>query len=325
MQPLNYNHLLYFWLAAREGSVSKAAAKLRLAQPTVTGQIRRLEAAFGERLFERAGRGLRLTETGRIAFHYADQIFTLGEELVGTLRRHPAGRPMRVTIGLADVVTKPMAYRLIRPLLEPPDPIRLIVREDSPEKLLAALVAHELDVLLLDAPPGPEAGVRVFSQLLGESGAVVLATPTLARRHRPSFPARLEGAPFLLPGRTTGLRRSLTEWFERHRIRPLVVGEFDDAALAMTFGQAGSGLFAVPMVVEEDVKRQYGVQRVGVLDRVREQFFAVSLQRPVVHPGVLRLMERAHALLFGTAASGGRRQRSVKGGAKRRSRKEVPQ
>lgn len=298
MERLNYRHLLYFWRVAREGSVSKAAAQLRLSQPTLSGQIRTLEAAIGERLFEKVGRRLRLTETGRTALRYADEIFTLGEELVYAMQGHPSHRPLRLTIGLTDVATKAVAYRLIRPLLGPPASYRLVVREDSPEQLLASLVAHELDVILVDAPPGPEMGVRVFSQLLGQSGVTLLATPGLARRHRRGFPKGLDGAPFLLPGRTTGLRRGLEGWFHRHHIHPHTVGEFDDNALILELGRGGSGIFAIPSVVERDLCAEYGLARVGRVPAVREQLFAVSLQGRFTHPGVVTLMERGRSEVY---------------------------
>ncbi len=307
MDRLNYHHLLYFWLAAREGSVSGAAARLRLAQPTLSGQIRTLESALGERLFEKAGRRLRLTEAGTLVFGFADEIFSIGEELMDAVKQRPTRRPARVTIGLADVVAKPVAHRLIQPLLDEPEPVRLIVREDSPEKLLAALVAGDLDVVLLDAPPGPETGVRVFSRLLGESGVSLLAAPRIAARHRRRFPRSLEGAPFLLPGRTTGLRRSLESWFDRHGVRPRVVGEIDDSALATVFAREGSGIFAVPSVVERDVCRQHRLARVGRVEGVREQVFAVSLQRRFGNPAVERLRELARRELY--ARPGARRAR----------------
>lgn len=299
MERLNYHHLLYFWLVAREGSVSKAAARVRLAQPTLSGQIRTLESVLGERLFEKSGRRLKLTEMGRVVFRYADEIFSLGQELMHTIRQHPTGHRVRLTIGLADVVTKPTAHRLIRPLLAPPDPVRLVVREDSPEKLLAALVAGELDVVILDSPPGPESGVRVFSHRLGESAVSLLGTPELARRFRPRFPKALDGAPFLLPGRTTGLRRGLDQWFDRHHIRPHVVGEFDDSALIVEFGRGGSGLFAVPSIVERELRRKQGFTLVGHVDEVRRELFAVALERRVSHPSVASLIQHARTDVFG--------------------------
>jgi LysR family transcriptional activator of nhaA len=298
MDRLNYNHLLYFWLVAREGGVGKAAERLRLAQPTLSGQIRTLESVLGERLFEKVGRRLQLTEMGRLVFRYADEIFSLGEELMGAVKGRPTAGPLRLTIGLADVITKPMAHRLILPMLKEPDPVRLVVREDSPEKLLAALVANELDVLLLDSSPGPDTGIVVISHRLGESGVTLLATSDLATRYRRRFPKALNGAPFLLPGRTTGLRRGLEQWFERHHVHPHVVGEFDDSALIMEFGHGGSGIFAVPSVVERDIRRKHGMARIGNVDGVRRELFAVALQKRFSHPGVVKFIERARHELF---------------------------
>jgi LysR family transcriptional activator of nhaA len=299
MERLNYHHLLYFWLVAREGSVSKAAARLRLAQPTLSGQIRTLESVLGERLFEKAGRRLKLTEMGQMAFLFADEIFSLGQELMDTIKRRPTGHRLRLTIGLSDVVTKPMAHWLIRPLLKPPDPVRVVVREDSPERLIAALVANELDVLIMDSPPGPDSSVRVFSHRLGESGVTILGTPELARRFGRRFPKTLEGAPFLLPGRTTGLRRELDQWFDRQQIRPHVVGEFDDSALVMEFARSGSGIFAVPSVVEREVRRKHGFALVGRVAEVRRELFAVALDRRINHPSVVALIDHARAEIFG--------------------------
>lgn len=298
MERLNYHHLLYFWLVAREGSVSKAAAKLRLAQPTLSGQIRTLESMLGERLFEKSGRRLKLTEMGQMVFQFADEIFSLGQELMDTIKRRPTGHRLRLRIGLADVVTKPMAHRLIRPLVEPPDPVWVVVREDSPEKLLASLVANELDVLILDSSPGPDSGVRVFSHRLGEGGITLLGTAELARRFHPRFPKALDGAPFLLPGRSTGLRRGLEQWFDRHNIHPHVVGEFDDSALVMEFGHSGSGIFAVPSIVERELRRKHNLALIGHVDEVRRELFAVALERRVSHPSVLSLIEHARTKIF---------------------------
>jgi len=296
---LNYDHLLYFWVVAREGSVAKAAERLRLAQPTLSGQIRKLETSLGGPLFERLGRRLQLTELGTVVLPFADEIFTLGQELLDTVRSRPGDRPQRLTIGLADVVTKSVAHRLILPLMTPPGRIHVFVREDSPENLLLALVAHDLDILILDSPPGPHEGMRLFSRLLGESDVILMAAPDLARRYRRRFPQSLDGAPFIMPGRSTGLRRALEQWFDRHGIQPRVVGTFDDSALVMVFGRSGSGIFAVPSVVEHDVRLQHGVARVGKPEGVQEQLYIVSVQRRFRNPAAIALMTHARDDLFG--------------------------
>jgi len=299
MERLNYHHLLYFWMVAREGQVARAAARLRLAQPTVSGQVHALEGALGEKLFERAGRGLRLTEMGRVVFRYADEIFALGRELAESVKGQPTGRPLRLKVGVADGLPKLVAYRLIEPALSLPQPVQLVVHEQSTERLLAALALHDLDVVLTDRVAPPGVSVRAFNHLLGDCGATLFAAPRLSVKYRRRFPQALDGAPFLLPGETSTLRRALEQWFERRRIRPRIVGEFDDSTLIKVFGQAGKGIFAAPSIIESSVCKQYGVTVVGRLDKVRERFYAVSAERRLKHPAVIAITESARRELFG--------------------------
>jgi len=296
---LNYHHLLYFWTVAREGTVARAAAQLRLAQPTLSGQIRALEGALGEKLFERAGRGLRLTEMGRVVSGYASEIFALGEELRESLKRQPSGRPLWLSVGVAHAVPKLVAYRLLEPALALPQPVRLNVHVQSTEKLLVSLAAQDLDVVLTDRVAPPGVSVRAFNHLLGDCGVTLLAAPRLALKSRRNFPRSVDDAPFLLPSETSTLRRALEQWFEKQRIRPRIVGEFDDSTLIEVFGQAGRGIFATPTVVEASVCRQYGVRIVGRLNRVRERFYAISAERRLKHPGVIAVTESARRELFG--------------------------
>ena len=299
MDRLNYQHLLYFWMVAREGTVARAASELRLAQPTVSGQVRALEGALGEKLFERAGRGLRLTEMGRMVSGYADEIFTLGRELSESVKGRPTGRPLRLAVGVSDALPKFVAYHLIEPALALPQPVRLDVRIQSTEKLLASLALNDLDVVLTDRVAPPGVSVRAFNHLLGECGVTLFAAPAMAARYRRDFPRSLDGAPFLLPGETTTLRRALEQWFERRRIRPRVIGEFDDSTLIEVFGKAGTGIFATPSIVESSVCRQYGVRVVGRPDQTRERFYAVSTQRRLAHPAVIAITDSARRELFG--------------------------
>jgi LysR family transcriptional activator of nhaA len=299
MDQLNYRHLLYFWMVAREGTVARAAKHLRLAQPTLSGQIRVLEGALGEKLFERAGRGLRLTEMGRVVLPYAEEIFALGRELAESVKGQPTGRPLRLVVGVADAVPKLVAYRLIEPALALPQPVRLVVHEQSTERLLVALAMHELDVVLTDRVAPPGVNVRAFNHLLGDCGVTLFAAPKMAAKYQRRFPRALDGAPFLLPGETSTLRRVLEQWFEKQRIRPRIIGEFDDSTLIKVFGQAGKGVFAAPSIVESSVRRQYGVGIVGRLDSVRERFYAVSAERRINHPAVIAITESARRELFG--------------------------
>ena len=299
MEWLNYHHLLYFWVVAHQGSITRASAQLRLAQPTISGQLRALENALGEKLFTRAGRSLVPTEVGRVVLRYADEIFSLGRELTDTLKGRPTGRPVRFRVGVADVVPKLIAYRLLKPALQLPEPVWLVCREDKPDRLLAELAVYGLDLVLSDAPAGPAVRIRAFNHLLGECAVSVLGVPPLAAVYRRNFPRSLDGAPFLLPTENTSLRRSLDQWFDSQGIRPRIAGEFEDSALLKVFAQAGAGLFAVHSVIEAKVQRQYGVRRVGPLHQVRERFYAISVERRIKHPAVVAIAEAARAKLFG--------------------------
>ena len=299
MEWLNYHHLLYFWVVACHGSVTRAAAELRLAQSTVSTQLRTLEEVLGEKLFARTGRRLVLTDVGRLVFRYADEIFGLGRELLETVKDRPTGQPMRLTVGIADAVPKLIAYRLLGPALTGAEPVRIICREDKPDRLLAQLAVHGLDLVLSDAPIGPTTKVRAFNHLLGECGVTFFAAPALARTCRRGFPRSLGGAPMLLPTDNTALRRSLDDWFESEDIRPRVASEFEDSALLMAFGQAGMGLFPAPSAIERQVRSQYGVVVVGRLDTVRERFYAISGERRLKHPAVVAISEAARQRVFG--------------------------
>jgi LysR family transcriptional activator of nhaA len=299
MEWLNYHHLLYFWTVAREGSVTKASEILGLAQPTVSGQLKALEESLDEKLFARSGRRLVLTDVGRTVYRYADEIFSLGRELQSTLKDRPTGRPVRFSVGVADVVPKLVAYRLLLPALTLPEPVHVVCREDKPERLLAELGVHALDLVLSDAPVSAGVSVKAFSHLLGETPVAFFGNETLAAAYRRGFPASLQGAPLLMPTENTSLRRSLDLWLEQQQIRPHVVGEFEDSALLKVFGQAGKGLFPAPAVIEDEVLEQYGVKLVGRVESVKERFYAISVERRIKHPAVLAISEAARERLFG--------------------------
>jgi LysR family transcriptional activator of nhaA len=299
MDWLNYHHLLYFWLVVREGGVVPAAAKLRLAHPTVSGQVHALEDALGEKLFVRQGRRLVLTEMGRVVHGYADEIFSLGGELLDAVRGRATGRPVRLVVGIADVLPKLIVRQILEPALHLGEPVQLVCREAKPDRLLADLALHELDLVLSDAPVGPNIRVRAYSHLLGECGLTFLATRELARRHKRRFPASLDGAPMLLPTSNTALRRSLDTWFEAKEIRPRVVAELEDSALIQAFGQDGVGVFAVPTAIEAVVRRQSEVVVVGRTTEVLERFYAISVERKLKHPAVVAICQTARSTLFG--------------------------
>jgi LysR family transcriptional activator of nhaA len=296
---LNYHHLLYFWTVAKEGTIAAACEKLHLTQPTISTQIRALEKDLGTRLFKRVGRNLVLTETGHVVYRYADEIFSLGHELMDVLNGRRAGSVSNLNVGVAEVVPKLVAYRLIEPAIRLPTPVRAICHEGSSAELIARLSVHELDLVLSDAPISPDVRVRAFSHLLGECGVTFFGTAAMAAKYRQSFPRCLSGAPFLLPSDKSALRRSLDQWFDSEDIHPIVVSEFDDSALLKVFGQAGAGIFTVPTVIELEVEEQYGVQRIGRSDKIRERFYAISLERKVKHPAVSAIADAARGWLFG--------------------------
>ena len=298
MEWLNYHHLLYFWTVVREGGVSKAAAKLRLSQPTISAQVRLLESALGEPLFQRQGRTLILTDVGRVVFRYADEIFGIGRELIETLRGRPAGRPLQLTVGVANAVPKLVAYRLLRPAMQDSDAIRLVCREDNAEQLVAHLATHTVDVVIADTPAPPHVRVKVFNHPLGDSETAFFAPPPLATKLRRRFPKSLDGAPVLLPTTNTALRRDLDAWFERQGIKPRVIAEFEDSALMKVFGQSGGFAFPAPAAIERDVRRFYGVGLVGRTAGVRERYYAISAERRLKHPGVLAITGAARDELF---------------------------
>jgi LysR family transcriptional activator of nhaA len=298
MEWLNYHHLLYFWTVAREGTVARAAETLRLTQPTVSGQVRALEEALGEQLFTRSGRRLVLTEMGQLVYRYADEIFSLGSELLDAVKDRPTGRPLRLMVGVADALSKLIAYRVLQPATALADRVHIVCREGRPDRLLADLSVHGLDLVLSDAPMPPASGVRAFNHLLGECGVTVFAAPRQARALRRRFPQSLHGAAFLLPTENTVLRRGLDQWFAAQDIRVGVVGEFDDSALMNVFGQAGAGAFAAPSIVEQEVCRQYGVGVVGRVEAIRERCYAITMDRKIKHPAVAAVAETARTRLF---------------------------
>ena len=298
MEWLNYHHLLYFWVTAREGGISRAAAKLHVSHPTISGQIHELEQALGEKLFTRVGRGLQLTEMGQVVRRYADEIFSLGQEMLDAVRDRPTGRALRVTVGVADAVPKLVVRRLLEPLRALPEPVRIVCREDKPERLLAELSLHAFDVVIADAPVGAGASVRAFSHLLGECGTTLFAAGRQAPRWRKGFPQSLHDAPLLLPTENTALRRALDAWFEAQDIRPKITGEFEDSALLKVFGQDGLGVFPGPTAIEAQIRAQYRVQVIGRLPTVRERFYAITVERRLKHPAVVAISKAARQDLF---------------------------
>lgn len=298
MEWLNYHHLFYFWTVVREGSITGAGKQLRLAPSTISAQLSRLEEILGNKLFLRTGRKLELTELGRVVHRYADEIFSLGRELVDTVRGRAAAGPLHLKIGVVDVMPKRVARKLLEPALSLSEPLRLVCREGKIDPLIAALSVHDLDMVLADAPARPGSGFRVFNHLLGECGVTFFAAKKLARSLKAGFPKSLNGAPVLLPTEMTALRSALDSWFESTGVQPVIRGEFDDSDLLKVFGQEGDGVFASPTVIESEVQQQYRVEVIGRSTAVRERFYAISVERILKHPAVVAISNAARDRLF---------------------------
>ncbi|MEK8090816.1 transcriptional activator NhaR [Thermithiobacillus plumbiphilus] len=301
MRGLNYNHLHYFWTVAKEGSIVRASEVLHLTPQTISGQLRLLEEALGGKLFARTGRKLVLTDIGRLAFSYADDIFRLGAEMEDVLQGRVGGQPLEFAVGIVDVVPKLVAYRLLEPALKLSEPVRIVCREGKLDALLTDIAVHRLDMLLADTPISPSANVRVFNHLLGECGVSFFAARDLAEPYQAGFPGSLSGAPMLLPATNTALRGALMQWLDQQGVRPRIVGEFEDSALMTAFGQAGVGVFIAPSVIEADLLRTGELAVIGRSERVRERFYAISAERRLRHPAVVAVSQAARAALFTVA------------------------
>lgn len=299
MQRLNYQHLYYFWMVAKHGSISAACEALHLAQPTVSTQLAVFQESVGAILLRKQGRKLELTDTGRTVFHYADEIFSIGRELTQVLNGHHNEYGLRLNLGMTDALPKLIAYRLIEPILQIPETVQIHCYEDKTERLLAEISLHSLDIVISDVPATPMSGKGIFNHFLGESGIAVFASPDLAQNYREGFPRSLNGAPFLLPTSNTALRRSLDQWFDKNDLSPSIQAEIEDSALLKTFGSAGTGLFFSPIAVASEIQHQYGSEMLGRVDAVHERFYAITAQRKLKNPSVKLILENAQQRLFG--------------------------
>lgn len=294
---LNYHHLMYFHEVARSGSIVAASLRLHVSQPAISAQLRMLEEALGEKLLARVGRGLVLTEKGRMVYRYAEEIFALGQKLRGQLGGQSSTVADRLVVGIVHSMPKLMVYRLLEPALQLGRPLRLECREDSPDRLLAELALHSLDIVLADQPIANTGNVRALTHPLGESGLSFFAAPQLAAKLNDGFPRSLDGAPFLLPARHAAMRWTLEDWFEREQIRPVITGEFDDSALLKVFGEHGIGVFVGPTAVEREIRQEYGVEVLQRVPGLRERFYAITLERQVANPAVTAILDAARTVL----------------------------
>lgn len=298
MEWLNYHHLRYFQAVAKEGGLRPAAEKLHVSPPSISAQIRELEEALGEKLFRRSGRKKVLTEAGQIALRHADEIFSLGRELVSAVKQRPTERPVRLQVGVADAMPKLVSFEILKPVLAGGAAVHLVCREGKLEDLLGQLAAHRLDIVLADEPAPSTAKIRAFNHPLGESGVTICAAAPLAKKLRRGFPCSLHDAPAFLPAENTILRRSLESWFRTLQIRPHVLAEFEDAALMKVAAAHANGFVPIPTVVVEEAVSRYRLQVIGATERVRDQFYAITAERTITHPLVSLISEKAQKLTF---------------------------
>ena len=300
---MNYKHLHYFMQVAKSGSVTRASELLHLTPQTISGQIQLLEEALGTALLAKSGRGLVLTDTGRVVLGYAEEIFSLGAEIKLAVRDQPQeGRALEFRVGVADAVPKSISYRLLQPATQLPEPVRVVCREWKLDSLLAELALHRLDLVISDAPIPPTVSVRAFSHRLGTSSVSFFATATLRERYAGTFPRCLDRAPMLMPGEDSAVGRRLRAWFQARSLQPRVVGEFDDSALAKEFGRHGAGVFVGPTVLAQEIEKQYSVKALGVATDVIDEFFAISVERRISHPCVVAITQAARDELFALPA-----------------------
>ena len=293
MEFLNYHHLRYFWVVAKEGGLRKAAEKLHVSQPTISVQIAALEGVLEEKLFRRGGRALALTEAGHRVLSYAEEIFSLGEQLLDVARQQPSARLLRVHIGITDSLPKLLSYEIIKPIFRLEQPVQAVCREGKAADLLGQLAAHRLDIVLADEPAPSSLPIKVFNHLLGECGVTFCAERKLAATLKRKFPKSLNDAPVLLPTSNTALRQSLEKWFQAEDLRPRLMAEFDDAALMKIAAVEGLGFFPLPTLVVKEAVVRYGFQIIGRTEDCRQQFYAISAERKLTHPAVLAITSQA--------------------------------
>jgi LysR family transcriptional activator of nhaA len=297
MRHLNYNHLLYFWTIAREGSIARASEHLHLTPQTLSGQLKLLEESVGEPLFHRVGRGLVLSDAGELVKHYADEIFSIGAELAQRVSEKQPGSSESVTIGIVDSIPKLVAYRLLEPVFSMGAPIKLSCHEGALEKLLAELALHKIDMVLSDRPLPKGLGVKAYNHSLGSSSVGLFIQKKLAAKLAKKYPSSLNHAPFLLPAMGSTLRHALEEWFEKITIAPRVIAEFEDSALLKTFGAAGVGIFPAPSAIADEVEKMYNARFIGLAEGVSETFYAISPERKLKNAAVVQINEAAHSWL----------------------------
>ena len=298
MEFLNYHHLRYFCTVAKEGGLTKAAAKLHVSQSTISAQIQALEGVLGEKLFRRAGRNVALTDVGQHVLAYAEEIFSIGQDLLDSVKQRPTSRPLRLRLGVADALPKLVTYQIIKPIFHLQQPVQVSCWETKISDMLLELVAYRLDLVLADEPASSGVHANVFNHFLGECGVTFCAEPRLAAKLRRGFPKSLNGAPALLPMSNSGLRRSLEKWFHATGVRPRLVGEIEDPAFVNVLALHGLGFMTVPTLVAKEIAPRFGFSAIGRTDDCKQQFYAITPERKLTHPAVTAITSDARRRFF---------------------------
>lgn len=297
MDWLNYHHLRYFWYTAREGSLRKAAEELGVSQPSISAQIHQLEESLGAALFRKSGRGQVLTDTGKLVFDYAEEIFSLGRDLLGAVQ-HRDTKLAPFHVGLTDTVPKSAASEILKPVFSLPEPSRIVCHEGNLEDLLQRLAAHKLDIILADEPAPSSAKIKAHNHALGSCGITLCAPAKIATKLRQGFPRSLHGAPALLPAEHSSMRRQVDKWFEERDLQPKIIAEFDDPAFMQVFALETQGFFPLPSVAVDAGVKRYGFQVIAELDAIQSEFFAITGERKLRHPATMAVTENAQLRLF---------------------------
>ncbi len=301
MEWLNYHHLRYFWTVARKGGVRKAAEELHVSQPSISAQLRLLEESLGQKLFRRSGRNLVLTDAGQLVLSYADEIFAAGRELMSVIKQRPGKHPMRLNIGLTDAFPKLIAFQILRAAFRSNEPIHVICREGEIGSLVNHLQAHRLDIVLADEPASSTLKAKTFNHRLGRSGLTFCAAPALAAKLRRNFPQSLDGAPALLPATNMGMRAALETWFDKHEIRPQLVGEFEDSALMEVCSSGGRGFTVVHTVIDRAALKHYNLRVIAKVEDCGSEFYAITAERLLKHPAAIAITQHAYANIFASS------------------------
>ncbi len=295
---LNYKHLYYFYLVAREGSLLRASDRLNLTPQTVSGQLKVFEDSIGEQLLRKSGRKLALTDQGRKVLGYAEEIFSIGEQLENALHTGVTNKPSEFRVGVADVIPKSIAFKFLLPSIHANEPIKLICHEFDLVKLMTELAVHELDMVIADSPMPTNIDVRAYNHLLGASDIEFFAAPKLISNLKGNFPDCIDTQPMLIPGPAAAIRQPVLDWLETRNIYPIIIGEFDDTALLKAFGSEGTGVFFAPSVIGDEICRQFKVQSIGITSEVKQSFYAISVERKISHTSVKTVTDSARDILL---------------------------